>query len=77
MGINAVIPVAQTAAVEVNGVEIDKFAYGSLDFLPLNTKLIRWRTVALSAKSKLPKALFGGAALSLSTAQAVSLLSKA
>jgi cysteine-rich repeat protein len=69
MGINARIPEAQTEAVEVNGVEIDKFAYASLDFVPLNTKRIKWRTVALRPNKKLPKALFGGATLSFSSAK--------
>ena len=69
MGINALVPVAQTEAFEVKGVEIDKFAYASLDFVPLNTRLIRWRSVALSPNSKLPKALFGGTTLSFSSAK--------
>ena len=67
IGINALVPVSQTEAVEVKGLEIDKFAYSSLVFAPLNTKLVKWRSVALSPNSKLPKALFG--TLSFSSAK--------
>lgn len=67
MGINALVPASHTDAVEVKGVEIDKFAYASLDFVPLNTRLVKWRSVALEIRAPLPKAL--GGTLSFSSAK--------
>jgi cysteine-rich repeat protein len=66
LGINARIPVDETKDYVVRGVGIDRNAYSANDFMPLNAKLVKWRSVALSFNPGLPQALFGGAKLSFS-----------